>query len=185
MNVGSPIGRALYNEFGGTVFKSYVAHEEDTVTNMSDTSIVAVLANDSRNLIASYTHQFRKGTVVGFGFFGDDIIATDPSAQYFMLQGMVLGRGGPAATLASSTTTLTSSRTTSSSPGAAISSSTTTLQSQTTVSSALSQAPSSSVAASTSPGTFPWALVALGGLVVAVVAVGTVVFRRRRPTAIR
>ena len=185
VNVGSPIGRALYNEFGGTVFKSYVSHEEDTVTNTSDTSIVAVLANDSRNLIASYTHQFRKGMVVGFGFFGDDIIATDLSAQYFMLQGIVLGRGGPAATVTSSTTTLTSSRTTSPSSGAAISSSTTTLTSQTTISPALERTSTSAVAPSTSPGTFPWALVALGGLAVAVVAVGTVVIRRRRPTAIR
>jgi hypothetical protein len=164
VNVGNPIGRALYNEFGGTVFKSYVSHEEDTVTNLTDTSIVAVLANDSRNLIASYTHQFRRGTVVGFGFFGDDIIGTDLSAQYFMLQGIVFGRGGPAATQASSTTALTSSATSLASP--------------TTASSTFEHTPSSPVATSTSLGALPSVLVALGGVVV--VVAGALVLRRRQ-----
>ena len=188
VNPGNPIGRALYDEFGATVFKSYVEHEEDTVTNMSDTSIVAVFVNDSRNLIASYTHQFRKGTVVGFGFFGDDIIGTDPSAQYFMLQGMVLGRGGPSATLGSSTTTSTSSSTALSSQTSSTSAltssvtapgSSTTTRGPTTPSSSLEQTAGSTVTLPKSSETLPSVLLALGGLVV-VVAAGAVVLRRRR-----
>jgi len=180
VNVRTTIGRALYNEFGGTVFKSYGSHEENTVTNMSGTSIVAVLANDSRNLIASYTHQFRKGVVVCFGFFGDDIIATDPAAQYFMLQGMVLG-GGPGATLSSSTTTLTNSTTTVSGSTTETMSSSMTPASQTTVSSSFEKT-SSAAAPSTSPLALPSVLVAFVGVAIAVT--GALVFRRKRPTAI-
>ena len=168
VNLGNPMGGALYNEFGRTVFKSYAGHEEDTVTNMTDTSIVSVFVNDSKNLIASYTHQFKKGTVVGFGFFGDDIIAADLSAQYFMLLGIVYGRGGPSATLASSTTTLASSTT-----------STTVLASRSTISSTLEQTPTSTATSSGSPGALPSVLVALGGLAVIVVS-GAVVLSKRR-----
>lgn len=178
VNVGDPIGRALYNEFGGTVFKTYVSHEEDTVTNKSHTSIVAVLAKDSRNLIASYTHQFRRGTVVGFGFFGDDIISRDLSAQYFMLQGIVIGRGGPAATVSSSTTSLANSSAMLRSP--ALTSSATALSSPTALNSTLDQTLNSSAATSGSPGSLPSVLVALGVMVVVVIAVGAVVRRRRQ-----
>ncbi len=95
------LGRALSNEFGGTVFKSYVSHEENTLTNKTGTSVVSIFANDSRNLITAYTHQFKKGSVVCMCVFGDDIIRSDQSAQYFMLLGIVSGRLGPAATCSS------------------------------------------------------------------------------------
>jgi hypothetical protein len=169
VNLGNPMGGALYNEFGRTVFKSYAGHEENTVTNMTDTSIVSVFVNDSKNLIASYTHQFRRGTVVGFGFFGDDIIATDLSAQYFMLLGIVNGRGGPSATLTSSTTTLPSTTT-----------STTVLASRSTISSTLGQTSTSTGTSSRSTGALPSILVALGGLAVIVVVSGALVLSRRR-----
>ena len=165
VNLGNSIGRALSNEFGDTVFKSYVSHEEDTVTNTSGTSIVAVFVNDSTNLIASYTHHFRRGTVVDFGVFGDDIIARDPSAAYFLMLGIVYGRGGQMPTLMSSTTALTSSA------------ATPTIQ--TTVSSSFGQTPTSAVTSSKSPGTLPSVLVALGGLAVVAVVAGGVVLRRR------
>jgi len=188
VNLGDPIGRALSNEFGGTVFKSYFEHEDDSVTNMSGTSIVSVFVNDSTNLIASYTHQFRRGTVVGFGFFGDDIIAADPSAQYFMLLGILYGRGGPSATLTSSTTALATATTTSASSAGVLASQTssttalatsTTGLSQTTITSTHGQTPTSAVA-SESPRTLPSTLVALGGLAAVVVAAGALVLRRRK-----
>ena len=187
VNPGNPIGKALYDEFGGTVFKSYFEHEEDTVTNMTDTSIVAVFVHDSTNLIASYTHQYKKGTVVGFGFFGDDIIGTDTSAQYFMLQGMVLGRSAPASTLSSSTSSITKSTTslpstTLSSSTSMPASSTTTLTSSTNASSTLGRTSASTGSKST--GGPPSVLIALGGVAV-VVVVGAVVISRRRPTATR
>jgi len=165
VNPGDPIGRALSNEFGGTVFKSYVSHEEDTVTNMSGTSIVSVFVNDSTNLIASYTHQFRKGMVVCFGVFGDDIIATDSSAQYFLLLGMVSGRGGPAATLTTSATTLSSSAVVRTTP--------------TTISSTSEPTPTSTGASSSSTPA-PSVLIAVSALAVVVVA-GALVLRRRQP----
>jgi len=165
VNTVSVIGKALSNEFGNTVFESYVSHEENSVTNMSGTSIVSVFVNDSTNLIASYTHQFRKGAVVCFGFFGDDIIATDQSAQYFLLSGMVSGRLAPVPTLTDSTTVSTGSST---------------IQSPPTMSSTPAPVPTSSVAAPQSSGTLSGVLVALGGLVVSVVVASVVVLRRRR-----
>ncbi len=105
------IGEALYNEFGDKVFRSYNSHEENTVTNRTGTSISSVFVNDTQNLIASYTHQFRKGFVVSMSVFGDDIIATDQSAQYFLLRGMTLHRTGPSVAVSSppSVSTTTSS----------------------------------------------------------------------------
>jgi len=55
---------------------------------MTATSIASVFVNDSKNLITAYRHQFRKGTVVCLCVFGDDIIATDSSAQYFVTLGL-------------------------------------------------------------------------------------------------
>jgi hypothetical protein len=186
VNPGSPIGKALSNEFGSTVFKSYLSHEEDTVMNMTGTSIVSVFVNDSTNLIAAYTHQFRKGSVVCMGVFGDDIISNDQSAQYFLLLGMVSGRLGPVAILTSSTTALTSSTTalTSSttaltSSTTALTSSTTALTSPTTISSTLERT-SSTIAAPQSPGTLISVLILLGGLAVVVVVAGVMVLRRRQ-----
>ncbi|MGH9920002.1 MAG: hypothetical protein ACRD6W_14195, partial [Nitrososphaerales archaeon] len=170
VNPTNPIGKALYDEFGSVVMKSYVEHEEDTVMNMTDTQVVAVFVNDSRNLIAPYVHQFRKGTVVCFDIFGDDIIGTDPSAQYFMLQGIVLGRGGPSATLGSSTTAVSSSTT-------GIESSAIILVSQTNASSTLVQTTTTTGTGSASSAATPTVLVALGG---AVVVAGVLVLRRRR-----
>ena len=165
VNTGSPIGKAISKEFGGKIFRSYVSHEENTITNMSGTSIVSVLLNASTNLIASYTRQFGKGTVVNFGLFGDDIIRTDPSAQYFMLLGVVDGRVEPSATLTSSTTVLTSS--------------TTVLTSLSTISSTLDQTPTST-GISKSPGTLPSTLAGLGGLAMIGVVAGALVVSRRR-----
>ena len=152
LNARDPIGKALNKEFGGAVFNGYAIHEEDVVTNMTGTSIAAVLVNDSTHLIASYTHHFRRGAVVNFGFFGEDIIQSDPSAQYLMLQGMVVGRSAPTSTIS-----VTSS--------AAINSTT-----------ALS-----SVASSKSPGGPLSVLVPLGGvaaIVIVAIAVGSLGTRR-------
>ncbi len=197
VNVRNPIGRPLSGEFGDTVFRSYVSHEEDVVTNMSGTSVVSVFVNGSTNLIASYTHHFRKGTVVNFGFFGDDIIQTDPSARYFLLLGILYGRGAPMPTLmspptsstnsttalssqTSSTAALTSSTTpTSASSTTVLASSATALTSRTTLRSTLEKDPTPAVASSRPPGTIPSVIFALGGVAVVMVA-GAVVLRRRQ-----
>jgi hypothetical protein len=180
VNPANPIGRALSNEFGVTVFKSYPSHEENTVMNMTGTSIVSVFVNDSTNLIAAYTHQFRRGTVVCMGVFGDDIIATDKSAQYFLLLGIVSGRL-PAqiltasTTVTSSTTLLTSSTTASASPTTIFASS-----SAVPTSSTMERTPTSTAAGPQSQGAFPTALLMLGGLVGVIIVAGFVVLRRRQ-----
>ena len=183
VNLGSPFGRTMSNEFGNTVFKSYALHEEDSVTNMSGTSIVSVFANDSTRLIASFTHHFRKGMVVNFGVFGDDMMPVDPSAKYFLLLGMLFGRGGPMPTMMSSTTTSTSSEpvlASQTSSTTALAAAATVLTSQTTVTSALEHAPASMVASSKSPGALPSTLVAIGGLAAVVVAAADAMVLRRK-----
>ena len=161
VNTGSVIGRALSDEFGSTVFKSYASHEENSVMNMTGTSIASVFVKDSTNLIAAYTHQFRKGSVVCMGVFGDDIIATDQSAQYFLLLGIVSGRLGPASVAAGSTSVTSAS-------------SKTALASPTTTGSTVAQ-----TAAPQSPGAIPSVLVMIGGLAALVVVAGAVVLGRR------
>jgi hypothetical protein len=157
VNNGSVIGKALSTEFGGTVFKSYASHEEDSVTNMTGTSIVSVFVNDSTNLIAAYTHHFRKGLVVCMGVFGDDIMATDRSAEYFLLLGIASGGPGPASNVGGSTTVLPS-------PAAS--------------SSILERA---STATPVRPvGTVPAASITIGGLAVVVVVISAIVLRRRQ-----
>lgn len=89
LDLGGVIGRALAREFGNTVFKSYFSHEENSITNMTGTSIISIFANQSGTLVAAYTHEFRKGVVVALGVFGDDIVSSDASVQYFLLSGMI------------------------------------------------------------------------------------------------
>jgi len=88
-NANNVIGKALAKEFGSVVFKPYKAHEENVVTNMTGTSIISTFSNQSIGLVASYVHDFGKGRVVCMCVFGDDIIGTDPSAQYFLSLGII------------------------------------------------------------------------------------------------
>jgi hypothetical protein len=168
VNTGSIIGAALDKEFGGTVFKSYVSHEEDTVTNMTGTSIVSVFVNDSKNLIAAYTHQYKSGTVACLCVFGDDIIATDTSAQYFLLLGIVSEKLGPASISTNSTTVQASSSTIIASTSA------------TTATSSTVERASSSTVAAESPASASTILIAIGGLAVVVLVAGALVLSRRR-----
>jgi hypothetical protein len=109
VNQADAIGKALYNEFGSPVFKSYLSHEENRITNWTATSISSVFVNDSTNLIASYSHHYKNGVVVCMSVFGDDIIATDTSAQYFLLLGLVTGKTGLQAASSSPTSTISTS----------------------------------------------------------------------------
>ncbi|HKT21723.1 MAG TPA: hypothetical protein VJR06_03755 [Nitrososphaerales archaeon] len=171
----NPIGAALYTEFGSYVFRFYNAHEENSVTNMSDTHIVSVFVNDSRNLIASYTHQFRKGIVICFGIFGDDVIASDFSAQYFLLQGVGYGR----LALPQLTTSTTSSSTASSMSTTSSSSSVTTVSSSSSLTSSTST--TSVVTYNPGPPSTPWVFWGFVALAV-FVGISAVLLVRRRPT---
>ena len=172
VNRNDTIGKALYNEFGPTVFKYYASHEESRVSNLTGTSVASVFVNDSKNLIAGYTHHFRKGSVVAQCIFADDIIATDPSAQYFLLLGIVSGR-----VAASTSTTLPTSSTTSTSSTLYT---TSTVQASTSTSSTLGGPVTSRPTTGPAPGTYPTWLVMIGGLSALVAAAALVVVRRRQ-----
>jgi hypothetical protein len=176
VNRNDAIGKNLFNEFGGAVFKLYASHEESRVSNMTGTSLASVYVNDSKNLIAAYTHQFKKGSVVAQCVFADDIIASDPSAQYFLLLGIVSGRLGAAtSSTASATSTYSPSLT------SATSSTSSTAPSSTSTSSNLG-GPSSSTTPTTgpAPGTYPTWVIMVGGFSVLVIAGAAVVVLRRR-----
>ena len=166
VNTGSVIGKALSNEFGSVIFKSYKAHEENTITNMTGTSVVSVFVNDSKNLIASYTHQYKKGTVVCMCVFGDNVIASDPSAQYLLLLGIASSKLGPLYT--QSTTTVITSVTTA---GPSSSKSSTSTGVPTTV------GPTTSVGQGISDST---SLVLVGVVAAVVVLAGAAIVLRRR-----
>jgi hypothetical protein len=172
VNGNDVIGRALLDEFGGTVFKTYASHEESTISNMTGSSVAAVFVNDSKNLIAAYTHQFRKGSVVCLCVFGDDIIASDPSAQYFLLLGVASAKTGlvffPHSTETASSTTLAPSFTSTSSTSSGSSSST----------SAPTTSLRTTIATSQSPGTYSIGLILVAGMFAVAIVTAAVVFRR-------
>ena len=85
VNGNNAFGAALSSVFGDVVFKSYVAHEENSVTNRTDTAVVATFSNVPGILVASYVHQYKEGLVACLCVFGDDMISIDTSAQYFVL----------------------------------------------------------------------------------------------------
>lgn len=171
VNRGDAIGGALYNEFGSVVFKSYHPHEEDRITNMTATSISSVFVNDSTNLIASYSHQFRKGTVVSMGVFGDDVVATDPSTEYFVLRGMTLGRTVPPLTTSSTVTTTTM-------PGGGVNLTTSIASTKSSSTSSLSSSNSSTQSAP--PGISSASLALIGTVIVVIAIAGVAIGLRRR-----
>jgi hypothetical protein len=85
INQGSALGAKLAAVFGDTVFGQYTPHEEDSVRNFTNTEIIAVFRNSSGTLVATYVRHYGKGAVVCFCAFADDVIATDPSVQYFAM----------------------------------------------------------------------------------------------------
>lgn len=90
VNNASTIGQLLLGKFHGNIFGSYKSHEENGVTNRTDTSIIAAFANTSSNLVAAYVHLYMHGSVICLCIFGDDIIANDQTAQYFLVQSVAL-----------------------------------------------------------------------------------------------
>lgn len=88
-NTLNAMGKALSIEFGDNVLTEYSRAEEDGVTNMTGTSVVATFANESRILIASYVHEFRRGTVVCVCVQADSMMMLSRSAQYLLLLGII------------------------------------------------------------------------------------------------
>jgi hypothetical protein len=86
LNKSNTVGAAIASVYGGTAFKSYTPHEEDSIRNFTQTSIIGVFRNSSGTLVASYVHRYGKGYVVCFCVFADDVILADKSVQYFAVQ---------------------------------------------------------------------------------------------------
>jgi len=87
-----PISVALEHRFGPVVFRSYTGHEENSVTNMTDTTILARWLGPSlnpQNIIAAYLHRYINGTVVDIGVMSSDVVDQDTSVQFFLLSSIV------------------------------------------------------------------------------------------------
>jgi hypothetical protein len=91
-SVTHPLGRALRQVFGATVFSSYAPHEENAIANPSD-SIIAVrdvtglTSNNDNLVVAAYELDDPSGgRVIHSGVFGSDIISFDKEMQFFLLE---------------------------------------------------------------------------------------------------
>lgn len=88
------ISQELRQEYGPRVFTSYAGHEENSVTNMTGTEIIARWTpsgpnssntTTSQNLVAAYLHHYRLGIVIHVGVMSSDVIAYDKSVQSFLI----------------------------------------------------------------------------------------------------
>jgi len=87
-----PISVALKQRFGPVVFRSYTGHEENSVTNTTDTTILARWLGPSvspQKIIAAYLHRYINGTVVDIGVMSSDVVDQDTSVQFFLLSSIV------------------------------------------------------------------------------------------------
>jgi hypothetical protein len=86
-NTTHPLSVLLRTTFGPRIFSSYVAHEENEVTNSSDRVIAYwdVSGLKSRNLtVAAYEHEYQRGIVINTGIFGSDLISKDQEMQFLL-----------------------------------------------------------------------------------------------------
>ncbi len=97
-----PISVELKQRFGPVIFRCYMGHEENGVTNMTDTTILALWQASNpnpQNIIAAYLHRYAKGTVVDIGVVSSDVVSADQSVQFFLLSAMTDQQKPPLATL--------------------------------------------------------------------------------------
>jgi len=84
----NPVGRALKEKYGSRVFTLYQGHEENVLTNLTRTSIIANWVQtrkpDFHPNVATYLHYYRGGLVADLGVMGSDVIISDGSVQFFL-----------------------------------------------------------------------------------------------------
>ena len=83
-----PISLELKQRFGSMVFQCYMGHEENGVTNTTDTTILALWQASSpspQNTIAAYLHRYVNGTIVDIGVMSSDIVDQDGTVQFFLI----------------------------------------------------------------------------------------------------
>ncbi len=89
-NMSNPIAIALRTRFGTNVFTFYHLHEQNHVTNSSD-SIIASYPQSGGLRVAAYSHKYKTGGVTHIGIMSDDVIRIDPSAKYFLILSLLYG----------------------------------------------------------------------------------------------
>src|SRR6267143_3558439 len=84
----NPVGRALKEKYGSRVFTLYQGHEENVLTNLTRTSIVANWVQtrkpDFHPNVSAYMHYYQNGLVADLGVMGSDVIMSDGSVQFFL-----------------------------------------------------------------------------------------------------
>ncbi len=92
-NSSNPIALAFRVAFGNNVFQSgYYGHEENVITNASDSIIVNWDVDNwsnSTQVVATYSHLYGHGLVIHSGIFGTDIIEKNYQMQFFLLVSML------------------------------------------------------------------------------------------------
>lgn len=89
-NTSNAMSIALREKFGEQIFSLYHPHEENAITNSTD-SIIAYFPPISGHQVAAYAHGYKAGRVVSIGVFGTDTILLDPSVQYFLILSLLYG----------------------------------------------------------------------------------------------
>src|SRR5438309_10557704 len=93
----NPVGRALKEKYGSRVFTVYQGHEENVLTNLTRTSIIANWVQtrkpDFHPNVATYLHYYRGGLVADLGVMGSDVIMSDGSVQFFLAQTLLFAKG--------------------------------------------------------------------------------------------
>ena len=80
-NTSHPISIALRLGFGAKVFKDYIGHEENVVSNPNARVIAQWSTNKQDGKVAAYDLRYGKGIVFHTGIFGDNIITHDEAFQ--------------------------------------------------------------------------------------------------------
>lgn len=90
-NTTHPLSELLRKTFGLRVLTSYAAHEENAVTNSSD-SVIAywdISGLESRTpTVAVYEHKYQQGVVIHTGIFASELISKDQQMQFFFVAAM-------------------------------------------------------------------------------------------------
>jgi hypothetical protein len=93
----NPVGRALREKYGSRVFTIYQGHEENVLTNLTRTSIIANWVQtrkpDFHPNVSTYLHYYRSGLVADLGVMGSDVIMSDGSVQFFLAQTLLFATG--------------------------------------------------------------------------------------------
>jgi len=88
----NPIGRSLRAQFGPRVFTTYRGHEENYLSNLTQTSIIAHWMHPAKGgdrIVAAYLHRHKNSYLTHLGVMGSDVVASDASVQVFLAQSIL------------------------------------------------------------------------------------------------